>query len=131
MNRIPESKWIWSGSPGHFICSRWCRFHLTTIIGGVVISSVGDYHPSHAKDTAKPETIGCDRLYEVMVFQVTTKKPKKNACQCTVCCHPMNGTEIDFKGANSAVDAESNHRAMCRKWASKKRQAAIGKEEGC
>jgi len=38
---IPESKWKWFGDAGHFICSQWCQFHLCTLVGKYLISTVG------------------------------------------------------------------------------------------
>ena len=32
----------WFGSPGHFICSFDCRFHLCTQVGDYLVSTVGE-----------------------------------------------------------------------------------------
>ena len=48
---IPKEDWKWFGSPGHYICSRWCRFHLCTLVGQYIVSTIGEYvHPSQERD---------------------------------------------------------------------------------
>ena len=42
---IPVSDWIWFGTPGHFICANYCRFHLCTRVGDYLVSTVGEYVP--------------------------------------------------------------------------------------
>jgi hypothetical protein len=45
---IPVHNWKWFGSAAHFICGRWCRFHLATQVGRYLISTVGEFvHPRH------------------------------------------------------------------------------------
>ena len=40
--------WKWFRHPGHFICARWCRFHLCTQVGKWLVSTVGEYWPERA-----------------------------------------------------------------------------------
>jgi len=122
---MSKADWRWLGSPGHFICSHWCRFHLATIIGPWLVSTVGEYvHPRHGKGSEKAESewleknwpgeeIGPKRKYETMVFSVLKVCDRPN-CDCGM---PMiEGHEIDSAGYNSRKDAQAGHEAMCEKW---------------
>lgn len=40
---INANEWEWFGNAAHFICGRWCRFHLATKVGKYLISTVGEY----------------------------------------------------------------------------------------
>ena len=126
---IPKEEWKWFGSPGHFICARWCRFHLCTQVGKFLISTVGEYvHPRHAMGFEKMEAewlesnpygedIGCGRKYETMVFlagQVCTRV----GCGCGM--PTIDGAELDTSGYNTAGDATKGHMEMCKLFASKR-----------
>ena len=123
---IPELEWIWYGKAGHFICGHWCRFHLYTKIGRVVVSTVGEYvHPRHGQgredlemewlqQNPYGEDIGLDRKYETMVFR-STDEP----CDCGCGQHmPDGGRELDFHGYNNPIAAQEGHMELCHKWAS-------------
>lgn len=127
MKPIPESKWRWYGAPGHFICARWCRFHLCTEIGPYLISTVGEYvHPRHGGGTEKGEEqwlaknwpgddVGCDRKYETMVFRIDGKRCTEAKCRCG---QPgIKPSELWMRGSNSAGDAIANHMFACQKYA--------------
>lgn len=45
---IAKSEWIWFGHAGHLIVAQWCRFHLCTLIGDIMVSTVGEYVPEEA-----------------------------------------------------------------------------------
>lgn len=89
MSRIPEDQWKWFGSAAHFICAFDCHWHLSTLIGGHVVSTVGE-HVLPA-DVAKVvgqrysriayEDMGASKgcKYETMVF---TAVPCEGACNC-------------------------------------------------
>lgn len=123
----------------HFICGDKCRFHLATYVGGYIVSTVGEYWPErnareiHAKiydeewlrdnkhlkgDTFDHayfkrfgyEQIGCDRLYETMVFRA--KSAAGECCPWQI----DSGHNEDFKGYNDASEAFKGHMAMCKKW---------------
>jgi hypothetical protein len=123
---VCESEWRWFGNPGHFICSRWCRFHLCTQVGEYLVSTVGEYvslrnsggsERKEAKYLDKHplgEEIGCDRFFETMVFKCG------EVCSCAECGCGLpthDGGEVDFRPANSRKSAAEIHMAMCRKWA--------------
>lgn len=129
--------WIWMPHAGHFICGDRCQFHLSTYVGGYVVSTVGDYLPCEGSreimaqsrgvelegkgdarlhDYMKKigfEEIGCDRKYETMVF-----KAKKSKLQC--CPYRIeSGENLDFDAYNEGGEARKGHMKMCRKWARK------------
>lgn len=125
---IPPDKWEWFGNAGHFICGAWCRFHLCTRVGKYLVSTVGEYvHPRHAGGSemaeqeflkAHPfgETIGCDRLFETMVFRAG-KPCVSKGCACNL--PEISGSELDFIGSNDRKAASEGHMKLCRKWAKK------------
>jgi hypothetical protein len=98
--RVAPTQWIWHGMAGHFCCSDKCCFRLHTVVGAYRISTVGCYHPA-GDESGKPHTIGCDQLYETMVFHVEDEGPSN---------------EIDSEGYNTEEDARGGHMRMCEKW---------------
>lgn len=121
---IPEADWKWFGHAAHFICGRWCRFHLATQIGDFLVSTVGLYvHPSKSAGSERTEAeylvknpngemIGCDRFYETMVFKAGTP------CKDKECGCGLPGTassELDYNGYQTAGEATIGHRMMCLK----------------
>ncbi len=127
---IPASEWKWFGESAHFICGRWCRFHLATQIGGFLVSTVGKYiHPRHSggKETSEMEwvadhqngeEIGCDRFYETMVF-VAGKPCDHKECLCGM--PEIASSELDFEGYQTPGAATAGHMRMCQLWATEKR----------
>jgi hypothetical protein len=122
---VPHSEWRWFGNAAHFICGRWCRFHMATQVGGYLISTLGEYvHPRHGgsekaesewlKENWTGEDIGCDRKYETMVF-VAGKPCDAPDCGCGL--PSISGDELDFRGYNRAAEATRGHMAMCEKFA--------------
>lgn len=140
----PTVKWF--GNAGHFICSHWCRFHLTTQVGPWLVSTVGEYWPErparemHARvydaawlaenhhlkgdhfDSAYLnrfgfQEIGSGRTYETMVFCAG------NPCARTDCgcgLPEIDGSQLDFRGYTDAGAATRGHMAMLKKWSRKK-----------
>lgn len=111
---IPQSKWQRLGVASHFIRGNECRFHMATIIGGHLVSTVGAYQApgGYAREGDKDgnSEIGFGRTFETMVFRTQGMQ------ECG--CHPaINPSELDFDGYKTAVDAQAGHMAMCRKWA--------------
>ena len=138
--------WKWFGLAGHFIMGHACRFHLTTKVGGHLVSTIGQLWPErpvreiHAKvydlawfmknrhlqgdefDSAYMrrfgfETIGCNRKFETMVFKAG--KPCSNKyCDCGQ--PDVNGSELDFSAYKTIAEATAGHLAMCEKYARKR-----------
>ena len=139
MNRqtIPERDWKWFGKAGHFICGRWCRFHLTTQVGRALISTVGEYvHPMHGGGSERTEAawlaanwpgadIRAGRKYETVVFHAGTPcKGGKCGCGQPALDPPR---EADFGAYNDAASATKGHMELCQKWATAEAQGAIVK----
>jgi hypothetical protein len=98
------------GFAGHLIVSDYCRFHLSTEVGDVLVSTIGAY-----VSPSKPDgftTIGCGRLYETMVFRL-------GATVCDCGCGEREVAsfgEIDFAGYNDPRAATDGHEAMIEKY---------------
>jgi hypothetical protein len=117
--------WNWFGHVGHFICGRWCRFHLTTQVGEYLVSTIGEYiHPSDSAGSEVKEAewlkknypgrdIGYNRKYETMVFKAG---PPCNAKDCHCGQPSIDGSELDSLGYNNAKDATEGHYLMCEKY---------------
>jgi hypothetical protein len=135
----------WFGHAGHFICSDKCRFHLTTLVGKYLISTVGELWPErpvreiHASVNDKRwldehshlkgdnfdfeymkkfgfEEIGCGRKYETMVF-LAGKPCTDKKCGCGL--PAISGLELDGDGYNNAGDATVGHMKMIKKYEAK------------
>ena len=124
---VPVADWEWFGEAGHFICGRWCRFHLTTKVGEYLVSTLGAYVPPSAiggseqterawlQDNWPGEDIGCDRKFETMVFKAG--RPCA-ADRCGKCGMPeIEGSDLDSGSYNDAGSATRGHMAMCQRWA--------------
>lgn len=148
---MDKSKWVWMPHPAHFICGDRCRFHLSTYVGGYIVSTIGEmwsdsrvrrllastedpnwyrsneqlkgdvYDSAHMKRFGFEE-IGCDRKYETMVFRAK-KNTEKCGCQFVI----ESGDNLDFIGHNDAESARDGHFKMCRKWSGKKAKRGKGK----
>lgn len=122
---INQNDWEWFGVAGHFICGHWCRFHLCTVVGPWVISTVGEYvHPRHSggseqkemiwlKDNWPGEDVGLDRKYESMVF-LAGDRCVLPECMCGM---PVtDGYQRDFRGYDRRDNAARGHIELCKKW---------------
>ncbi len=120
-SKVPESEWQWFGFSAHFCCGEWCRFHMATRIGDLLVSTVGKYvHPrnSGASENSEREwlagnpegeDIGYDRKYETMMFRVDGE------CACGCGQPTIDGHELEARGANDSKLARENHMMVCRK----------------
>ena len=127
---IPKADWKWYGNAAHFICGQWCRFHLATKVGRVVVSTIGEYvHPRNSKGSERAETewlsenplgenVGAGRKFETMVFPTRGDK-----CECG-CGLPtvVYKYDLDFMGHDTREDATKGHMEMCERWADEVRQ---------
>lgn len=140
-----QSEWKWFGNAGHLLVGQWCRFHLCTLVGKYIVSTVGQYWPergsreihAHVKDPKwlaenrhrkgddfdwhymkrfGYESIGCDRTFETMAFLAGAPCDSKE-CGCGL--PEISGGEKDFAAASDAKTATANHMKLCKKWAAK------------
>jgi hypothetical protein len=129
-NMIDKRDWEWYGSVGHFICGRWCRFHLLTRVGGYIVSTIGEYlHPSRGKGNEMAEEeylakngfddIGCGRKYETLVFRFGKPCDEKECGKCGMPT-PSDWTEIGGGSYNDAGSATRGHMKLCEKYAAMK-----------
>lgn len=133
-----KNNWKWYGHAGHLIVGHDCRFHLCTLIGEYLISTVGEYWPDSdvreilAKsrgitlegrgDAREADArrklgyieIGCDRKYETMVFKVTGEVCKSKDCNRGM--PRIIPDELDSNGYNDAGAATKGRHEMCAKW---------------
>lgn len=102
-----SADWTWFGQAGHFIGAASCLFHLHTHIGKYCVSTIGEYHPRSAghRGMEEPTEIGCDRIYETMVFELGEDGK------------PESWSEIDMHGYSERSEAAAGHMKMCRKYA--------------
>lgn len=112
----PKETWKWYGNAGHLCVSNWCRFHLTTLVGDYVISTVGEYFPPHATERdcpQKPAPIGSgeDSIYETMTFKWTG-----NTCECGCGLPNIDGSELECKRYKTAKEATIEHYKTCEKY---------------
>lgn len=133
---IPQTAWQWFGSAGHFICGFDCRWHLCTLVGDILISSVGEYFPDYAVreilaksrgfdlglkkgDERKAaflnefgyEDIGSGRKFETMAFRVSGKVCEAPECGCGL--PEIIPSELTSRGSNDAKTATAHHYEVC------------------
>jgi hypothetical protein len=137
---IPESDWKWHGVSAHFICGQWCRFHLATQIGKVLVSTVGEYvHPRHSGGGEQAERkwlranwpgedIGYNRKYETMVFRLTGEICERQGCGCGL--PDIASGEIDAAPYNERGQATDGHMRLCHKWATQQNALLAGLANG-
>lgn len=108
---ISVEKWKWQGWAGHSIGNRPCRFHLNTVIGKYIVSTIGDY-PSGDIEAEDPSHSNSGRLYETMVFKSMYCDNIKCSCKGYVA---EDFAELTSVGYNSLGDANAGHMTMCEK----------------
>ena len=121
-----RSEWIWMPHPAHLIVSRWCRFHMATMVGQYIVSTVGEYvHPRHAKGSESGEAkwlkknwpgedVGYGRKYETMVFPAG-QRVEGRCCQY----EPSSWLELESRGYQTSEDAFAGHMELCEQWSKK------------
>lgn len=129
---------------GHLIVGNMCRFHLTTYVGGYIVSTVGEYLPDHEvlkiyaesrnypltlaargdaieynflKENGGYEDIGFNRKYETMVFRATRERGEMEQC-CPWTMFTPN--DLDMEGYTDGAAAMRGHLKMCLKYSKKK-----------
>lgn len=133
----PKADWKWFGNVGHFIAGSSCQFHLCTVVGPWLVSTIGEYWPDREVRaiTARSRGIeitgrgdlwdadymekigwgevGLNRQYETMVF-VAGKPCTVPECRCGI--PSISGEERDFAGYNERRHATVGHRRFCDRW---------------
>lgn len=106
----PKEDWVWYGYAGHLVVSRRCAYHLSTRVGGFLVSTVGHYLPRGDK----METIGAgaDAFFETMVFPCDGETPEGDP-------NVLSFSELECERYAKSIDAERGHRVMCEKYAAK------------
>lgn len=137
---MTRDRWEWFGTAGHFICASHCRFHLCTLVGDYLVSTVGQYVPPEtvreilATSRGMPlegrgdareydwmtkfgyEDIGYNRKYETMVFKAG-KRCDDPDCNCGQ--PAIDGPELEMNAYQNAGDATRGHLAICERLANK------------
>lgn len=107
------------GNPGHFILSKECIFHITTLVNDkYLVSTVGELikDPKGINDSSNWGEFGYGEgaekfYYETMVFEGMENCPC--GCGTPVC----NGEEcIDENRYKTAKEANEGHYEMCLKY---------------
>lgn len=112
---------------GHFICGHMCRFRMNTHVNGYIVSTVGQYAPSHVfengeirmrRDSDPCEEIGHNRMYETMVFKARPTRWREDTKPEDRCCpfEAVDGDSLDFAAYSHAGDAFAGHMVMLDKW---------------
>jgi len=100
--RRPVSKIRHCGAQHHFVGD--CRFHLSTLVNGYVVSTVGEWQPDGPGTDYV--TVGV-QLYETMVFRGDGSEE---------CGFGWSGPELAVRRYVTAVEANAGHFAMVDKW---------------
>lgn len=96
----------------HFCAAASCRFGMTTVVNGYIVSSVGDYHPGGCDEM---RAIGSGRFFETYVFRLDRFCDAAN-CACGLPI-PADWTEIDAEAYQTEEDARVGHAAVVAKYA--------------
>jgi hypothetical protein len=111
------NQWQWFGHAGHLCVAADCRFHLCTLVGGWLVSTVGDYRPRHKGDCGAMERIGAgaESFFETYVFKVIEgSRCSDPECECGL--PNIDGSEIDGERYAKAGDAADGHMRYCQKY---------------
>lgn len=102
---IPKSEWVYYGFPGHFVGGIDCAYHLSTRVGGYLISTVGAYFPGLDKE-AVPVGTRENAFFETMIFKCDGEDKYGNPNK--------ELKELYVEYYEKSVDAERGHRMLCR-----------------
>lgn len=102
----------YTGFARHFSAAAHCRFHITTEIGDVVVSTVGAYvEPGSGSDGW--DDVGHNRKFETYVFRIGRPCTCESRCGTRVVA---DWGAIDSRCYGTAAAATDGHEAMCVKW---------------
>lgn len=115
MTRVlfPRETWRWQGSPGHFILGDRCVYHLNTVVGPWLVSTVGELRDAW-RDDFRP--VGHDRMFETMVFRAGSPCTEDAGCGEV---HIASPECLAMRAANNRREAEAAHLEVCDAWSRK------------
>jgi hypothetical protein len=146
---IPREQWEWYGIASHLIVGHDCQFHLATVVGDFLISTVGEYMPDEGVREIHAEVrgvklagrgdarqtdffrkfgwveIGAGRKYETMVFPLGSEVCREKDCMCGYRL-VSDWSELDVDGYNIRGEAHRGHMRMCQAWAEKQTERKKG-----
>jgi hypothetical protein len=106
-------KWLarqYFGSPAHLCVSFNCHFHLATLIGDKLVSTVGEYIQSSAPDRAFTAVgSGLKDFYETMVFTA------HGSCDCGCGLPNRGGSELLTRRYATPQAANEGHELICQR----------------
>ena len=95
----------------HLVVGSRCEFFKGTVVNGkYLVSTVGEYR---RVPDGEFEEVGCDRLYETMVFRVDDPG-NEHSPDC--CAGVEDWTELQMRGYKTRAEAEAGHEAAVREW---------------
>ena len=102
----------------HFCGVADCRFGITDVVNGYIVSTVGDYRPQSRN--AQRMEIGLNRFYETMVFVDSGQRCAQKACSsannesCGGLPVPYGAiwSRVDFQGYRTEEEARVGHDLM-------------------
>lgn len=131
---IPESEWKAFGNAAHLCVADHCRFHITTMVGSFIISTVGEYVPDSTvreilarsrglhltgmgdeREADWMEKNGYEPLgagphpYETLVFVIDPAK----LCACGCGMPEVGGLEVSGLRWMTRGEANQGHRDYC------------------
>jgi len=112
---IERDKWEWFGMAGHYVCRHQCQFHLCTVIGDYMISSVGArVETQKSRDWVD---IGSERKFETMVFKLNNQE--RCAAEGCLCEMPIDwdGNQLETRCCNTPGECQKHHMELCLKYA--------------
>ncbi len=120
-NAIPRDQWRYTGSAGHWIMGRYCRWHLRTEIGSFLVSTVGE---APDRTLSRPDkevlvTTGIEgETYETMTFPLSLDRCMSAECDCGErIVHDWGG--ISCKRTHTRGEAQRAHDEECERVARK------------
>ncbi len=105
-----RAAWKWHGYAGHFVGGSRCAFHMSTRIGGHLVSTLGDYRPKSGDgETPEPLGLGPTSLFETMVFACDDEDEHGNT-------NIVSYDSIDGERYGASLPAEQGHLRYCEKY---------------
>lgn len=122
---VDSQYWIWLGNAGHFINAERCLFHLSTIVGLVQVSTIGELYPrlgQNPNDKGEMQVLGGyahdaepRMYYETLVWHYFGQNENDD---------PIHRDAISCQRWQTHTEANRMHLATCYEWV--RRQAKGG-----